>query len=92
MKKNEDGVWEEDPIHGWFGLTYASYLVLPRVVMESMSLEWQKKMVELLEEIGDKRGQYLDGDYAVQLRNKKGQFTYDPLREYRHPVIEFDED
>ena len=38
------------PIHDWFGLSYASFLVLPRVLMESMSHEWQTKMSDLLKE------------------------------------------
>ena len=74
MKKNADGIWVEDPIHCWFGLTYASYLVLPRVVMESMSLEWQEKMVALLNEIGEKRGNLLQGNYAVNLRGEDGKY------------------
>jgi hypothetical protein len=39
------------PVHGWFGLTYSSYQVLPRVLMQSMPLEWQHRMVACLEEM-----------------------------------------
>lgn len=39
------------PIHGWFGLTYASYLVQPRVLLQSMPIEWQERMVACLEEL-----------------------------------------
>jgi hypothetical protein len=39
------------PIHGWFELTYASYQVLPRVLMQSMPVEWQHRMVACLEEM-----------------------------------------
>lgn len=35
---------------GWFGLSYASFLVLPRVAMHEMPDEWQAKMTDLLEE------------------------------------------
>lgn len=35
---------------GWFGLTYASFLTLPRVLMHEMPDEWQDKMAALLEE------------------------------------------
>jgi hypothetical protein len=41
----------DGPIHGWFGLTYSSYQVLPRVLMQSMPLEWQRRMVACLEEL-----------------------------------------
>ena len=40
----------DSDIHGWFGLTYASYFAMPRSVMQSMSAEWQHKFVELMEE------------------------------------------
>lgn len=39
------------PIHGWFELTYSSYQVLPRVLMQSMPLDWQHRMVACLEEM-----------------------------------------
>ncbi|MGL4753563.1 MAG: hypothetical protein ACRCXB_14370 [Aeromonadaceae bacterium] len=34
----------------WFGLSRASFLVIPRVLMHEMPDEWQMKMSELLEE------------------------------------------
>lgn len=40
------------PIHGWFSLTYSNFLVLHRTVLQSMPVEWQDRMVELLEEMG----------------------------------------
>lgn len=39
------------PVHGWFELTYSSYQVLPRVLMQSMPLDWQRRMVACLEEM-----------------------------------------
>jgi hypothetical protein len=39
------------PVHGWFELTYSNYLVLPRVLMQSMPVEWQERMVACLEEV-----------------------------------------
>jgi len=41
------------PIHSWFGLSYVSFLTLPRVLMENMPQEWQVKMSELLKEYED---------------------------------------
>lgn len=48
-----DTAWNRTngPIHGWFELTYSSYQVLPRVLMQSMPLEWQERMVACLEEM-----------------------------------------
>ena len=34
----------------WFSLSYASWLTLPRVLMEDMPDEWQSKMAALLNE------------------------------------------
>jgi hypothetical protein len=39
---------KQGPVHQYFGLSYSSNLVLPRVLMQSMPLEWQYRMVECL--------------------------------------------
>jgi hypothetical protein len=44
--------------HEWFELTYAQFLVLPRVIMEAMPPEWQHKMTALLDEL-DEQFDYL---------------------------------
>lgn len=43
----------DDAIHHWFSLTYASWLVLPRSVLQSMPKEWQQQMVALLIEFDE---------------------------------------
>ena len=75
---NLDNFCDND-IHGWFGLTYASYLVIPRSVMQSMPAEWQHKFVELLEECEE---QYDTPDYTVYRRDKNGRFIHDEFRDY----------
>jgi hypothetical protein len=40
-------------IHGWFGLSYSNYLVLPRTLMQSMPADWQRRMVTCLEDLDD---------------------------------------
>lgn len=40
-----------EDVHGFFELSYASYLVLPRSLMQSMPGEWQERMVACLEEM-----------------------------------------
>ena len=72
-----------DAIHGWFGLTYSNYLVLPRSLLQSMPDEWQTKFVELLEEAQDHFGPDADDNYTVQLRDQKGRFVEDPLADYQ---------
>lgn len=39
-------------IHEWFELTYAQFLVVPRVIMSGMPEDWQEKMAELLDQMG----------------------------------------
>lgn len=38
-------------VHGWFELSYAQYLTIPRSVLEAMPEDWQFKFVELLEQL-----------------------------------------
>lgn len=53
MKKNSDGAYVDDPIHGWFGLTYANYFVAPRMMLQAMPIEWQEKFIALMNEAND---------------------------------------
>jgi GAF domain-containing protein len=41
----------DGPVHEFFGLSYSNYLVLHRTLMQSMSLEWQERMVACLQEL-----------------------------------------
>lgn len=43
----------DGPIHTWFGLSYCNYQVLHRTLMQSMPIEWQKRMVACLDELAD---------------------------------------
>jgi len=73
----------DGPIHLWFNLTYANYLTLPRSLMQSMSVEWQEKMVALLEEM---REAYPDQEwppsYRVSAIDYNGRFIRDPVPHY----------
>lgn len=42
-----------EPIHTWFGLTYAQYLTIPRSILQSMPVDWQQEFVDLLNELDD---------------------------------------
>ncbi|KVZ18629.1 hypothetical protein WT88_29550 [Burkholderia stagnalis] len=70
----------------WFGLTYASYLVIPRALLCGMPAEWQEKFAALLNECRETydSGQIQDA-YTVNLRGRDGRFVTDPLANYRHP-------
>lgn len=43
----------DGPIHTFFGLSYSSYQVLPRTLMQSMPVDWQQRMVTCLNELRD---------------------------------------
>jgi hypothetical protein len=45
-----DFVQGHEELWEWFGLSRASFLVLPRALMHEMSDEWQGKMATLLHE------------------------------------------
>lgn len=75
---------DRQAVHCWFGLSYANYLVLPRLVLQSMPGGWQRRFVELLREADQRYGPHLEGDYCVKLRGEAGRFVADPLADYRH--------
>ena len=89
-KKFSDELAESDePISLWFELSYAQYLTVPRLVMQSMSLEWQRKMAVLLQEMDETFDwRPSDGRYWVMLRDKEGQFAEAPLHDYRRGSCE----
>ena len=49
----ETDIPSADAVHHFFGLTYASYLVLPRVLLQSMPDDWQSRFVQILNEYDD---------------------------------------
>ncbi len=82
-KKEDNSIVIKEPIHDYFELTYASYLVLPRSVLQSAPVEWQEKFVEMLEELGVYFPQVPHrGVYKVYLVDKKGKFIHDPYQDY----------
>ncbi len=82
---------DPEPMHTWFELSYAQFLTVPRIVMQSMPLLWQDDMVRLLEEMDntfDWRPE--KGRYHVQLKDFNGRFlSLDPnICDYRHGNVE----
>lgn len=77
------GFCEQD-VHGWFDLSYASYAVLTRTLLQEMPAEWQHRFVNLVDEL-DRAFPKAHGDYMVRLRDYTGRFIGDPLRNYRYP-------
>jgi hypothetical protein len=78
------GIDSIEPIHEWFELSYASYLVLPRSILQSAPISWQKRFVKCLNELEELFGNVpLKGTYKVYLKDKStGRFLSDPLMNY----------
>jgi hypothetical protein len=72
-----------EPIHEWFSLSYASYLVLPRTILQSLPVELQRRLVACLDEIGELYPEECGRSYSVNLKCKVGRFVSDPLADYQ---------
>lgn len=75
-----------EKLWSWFGLSYASFLTLPRVLMHEMSDEWQGKMADLLNEYDETFPNQPDIGTTVRA-TKNGKLVEMPewLKNYRHP-------
>lgn len=71
----------------YFELSYASWLTLPRVLMERMPDEWQDRMAALLEEYEETFPCQPDIGARVQVTDSRGHLIKTPewLINYRHP-------
>ena len=77
---------DPEPLHSWFSLSYANYLVLHRSLLQEMSVAWQRKMVALLDEFWDEfDSEKVPHSFTVNRRDEGGRFLADPLSQYRHP-------
>ncbi|MEM9043529.1 MAG: hypothetical protein AAGC81_02455 [Pseudomonadota bacterium] len=53
---------------GWFGLSRASFLTLPRAMMHDMPDEWQAKMADLLKEWDEQWPNFPDVELSATCR------------------------
>ncbi len=84
-----DAIDMSEPISEWFELSYAQYLTVPRLVLQSMPIEWQRKMADLLQEMDDTFDwRPTEGRYWVSLKDANGRYAKAPLEDYRHGNIE----
>lgn len=75
--------WDDEPVHSAFGLTYANYFVVPRLVLQSMPAGWQRRFVAMIKELHETIDDDWPDDYEVFLRDKKtGRFISDPYSDY----------
>lgn len=69
----------------WFGLSYAPFAVLPRVLMQAMPDDWQERIAKLLEEADEAFPNTPLVDYYVTAKREDGKYTKLPnwLLNYR---------
>lgn len=73
-------------LHAYFGLTYASWLTIPRVLLQEMPGPWKRKMAFLLNEYDDAfPSQPSYGTTVRVTENGKIIRTPEWLINYRHP-------
>ena len=77
-------------LHTWFGLSYNSFIVMPRCLLQEMPYEWQGKLTKLMEEWDDTwdfSGQDYD-EVVVRFRDAKGKMVKTPewFHKYKYPL------
>ncbi|HUD75198.1 MAG TPA: hypothetical protein VMQ76_09010 [Terracidiphilus sp.] len=75
-----------EKLWGWFGLSYASWLTIPRVLMHEMPDKWQGEMATLLIEYEDAFPNRPDLQSVVCVKHNN-RYVKPPewLLNYRHP-------
>lgn len=81
MNEGAEKLWD------WFGLSRASWLTIPRVLMHEMPDEWQAKMAELLEQYDEAFPNQPNLGTTVRVIDDSGRLTQTPewLLNYRRP-------
>jgi hypothetical protein len=87
IQRDYDAMTGHDQLWQWFGLSRASFLVLPRVLMHEMPDDWQRQMAKLLNEHDEAFPCQPDIGSTVRATNLAGKLVPMPeyLVNYRHP-------
>jgi hypothetical protein len=72
---------DDEPIHLWFELSYAQYLVIPRSILQSMPTKWQRNFVWLMGEL-DETFEWRRSGCWVKFKDRRGRFMVDELADY----------
>lgn len=65
----------DTPSGYYFGLSYASWLVIPRLSLQEMPLDWQAKFFRLLEEADEKHGLKVPDGLYVMRQGKRNRWV-----------------
>lgn len=83
---SKDGAIMEEPMGYFFSLSYASWLVLPRLALQEMPLDWQARFIALMDEAYE-LGLDAPNDVSV-VRRKGGKFvSNDHWNNYRRGTV-----
>lgn len=80
--------YNEGAVHDWFGLSYAGWLTLPRVILQEMPGQWQRRFVGCLEELEDAFESMGCDDVDIEVQFKRnGKYVSAPpnVCQYRRP-------
>lgn len=88
----KDCIADPTPIHSFFGLSYASYLVLPRTILQSLPQEIQFKLVTVLKEIDDRTPTWPPDGYHYEVHLHMTDYDEEDNareedREAEHPKV-----
>ena len=79
-----------EPMHDWFSLSYASYLVIPRTILQSCTPENQQRLVDALDAIYDETQANMEEQWPheavieVKLKDSAtGRYRKDDLADYQ---------
>lgn len=88
IEVEKDGViYDHNHLWDWFGLSRASFLAIPRVMLHEMPLDWQNKMAKLLWEYDQTFSNPPNLGTRVIVTDERGKAVKTPewLINYRHP-------
>ncbi len=80
----EDGIkniWEDARLPFWSSTNHTNYLIIQRSLLQSMPLEWQNKLITMLQEMAETFGNKSNGDFKLS-RISEGAYIKDPLADH----------
>tara|TARA_B100000902_G_C27315541_1_gene921082 strand:- start:3101 stop:3547 length:447 start_codon:yes stop_codon:yes gene_type:complete len=78
-------------VHSWFGLSYATWLTIPRVLLEQMPTDWQLQFTHLLEQYENTFPERPPIGTQVRVTDQRNKLIPTPewVTNYRHPDQKF---
>jgi hypothetical protein len=72
----------------WFGLSYASWLVISRLQLQSMPVKWQKKFFNMVQEMEETVEAPYPDDISLTVSWKRNnKFVPMDIPSYRHNIL-----